>query len=109
MVEQRDVVGIDEADRTQVDLVGGKGAQLGELLRIDGVDVPDVVCVTTEVFRRVVASVPAVGALIDALSGLDPDDLDALGRRSGAVRDAIEAVAVPDVLRAAVTAAVERL
>ena len=41
MAEQPDVVGIDEADRTQVDLVGGKGALLGELRRVEGLRVED--------------------------------------------------------------------
>jgi phosphoenolpyruvate synthase/pyruvate phosphate dikinase len=40
MAEPRDVVGLDEDGATQVDLVGGKGAQLAELRTIDGVDVP---------------------------------------------------------------------
>ena len=36
----RHVVGLEEIDRTQVAVVGGKGANLGELSRIDGVRVP---------------------------------------------------------------------
>ena len=46
------VVGFSEIDATQVSLVGGKGASLGELSRIDGVSVPPGFCVTTEAFRR---------------------------------------------------------
>ena len=34
------VLGLDEVDETQVALVGGKGAQLGELSRVDGIGVP---------------------------------------------------------------------
>ncbi len=51
MAEQ-DVVGIGAVDGTQVALVGGKGAALGELARIEGVTVPDGFCVTTDAFRR---------------------------------------------------------
>jgi phosphoenolpyruvate synthase/pyruvate phosphate dikinase len=36
---ERYVLGFEETDKTQVTLVGGKGANLGELLRIDGVRV----------------------------------------------------------------------
>jgi pyruvate,water dikinase len=53
------VVGFREVDRTQVTLVGGKGAQLTDLARIDTIRVPDGFCVTTEAFRRVMADAPA--------------------------------------------------
>src|SRR4051794_3932953 len=35
-----DVLGFQDIDETQVALVGGKGAQLGELSRIEGIRVP---------------------------------------------------------------------
>ena len=37
---ERYVLGLEEIDRTQVALVGGKGANLGELSRIEGIRVP---------------------------------------------------------------------
>ena len=48
------VVGFEEIDATQAAVVGGKGAHLGELSRIDGIRVPAGFCVTTDAFRRVV-------------------------------------------------------
>ena len=48
---RRYVLGIDETDASQIAVVGGKGAHLGELARIDGVRVPAGFCVTTEAFR----------------------------------------------------------
>ena len=44
----RYVLDLDEIDRTQVAIVGGKGANLGELTRIDGITVPAGFCVTTD-------------------------------------------------------------
>ncbi|MGN6168882.1 MAG: PEP/pyruvate-binding domain-containing protein, partial [Solirubrobacteraceae bacterium] len=44
------VFGLQEIDRTQVAVVGGKGAHLGELSRIEGIHVPPGFCVTTEAF-----------------------------------------------------------
>jgi phosphoenolpyruvate synthase/pyruvate phosphate dikinase len=35
------VLGFQEIDKTKLMVVGGKGASLGELLRIEGVSVPD--------------------------------------------------------------------
>jgi rifampicin phosphotransferase len=34
------VLGLEQIDKTQVGLVGGKASQLGELSRIEGVRVP---------------------------------------------------------------------
>ena len=47
-----DVLDIQEIDRTQVAVAGGKGALLGELMQIEGVRVPPGFCITTAAFRR---------------------------------------------------------
>ena len=49
------VLGFQEIDQTQVAVVGGKGAHLAELSRIDGIRVPAGYCVTTDAFERIVA------------------------------------------------------
>ncbi|MDQ3835176.1 MAG: hypothetical protein M3315_16475, partial [Actinomycetota bacterium] len=46
------VLGFQEIDQTQVAVVGGKGAHLGELSRIEGIRVPAGFCVTTDAFQR---------------------------------------------------------
>jgi pyruvate,water dikinase len=45
------VLGLQEIDQTQVAIVGGKAAQLGELSLIEGIRVPAGFCVTTDAFR----------------------------------------------------------
>ncbi len=55
---ERYVLGLEEIDATQVAVVGGKGAHLGELSRIDGIRVPAGFCVTTDASRRVLTTVP---------------------------------------------------
>jgi len=47
------VVSLSDVDRSSHDLVGGKGANLGELLKIDGINVPNGFCVTTDAFRSI--------------------------------------------------------
>ena len=47
-----------DIDRTKVAAVGGKGAQLAELSRVDGIRVPPGFCVTTQAFRRIMAEAP---------------------------------------------------
>ena len=70
---ERYVLGLEETDKTQVALVGGKGANLGELSRIEGIRVPAGFCVTTDAFRRILTAVPWIDDQLDRLSRLDPD------------------------------------
>lgn len=106
---ERYVVGLDEVDTAYVALVGGKGAHLGELSRIDGVRVPAGFCVTTDAFRRIVAEVPSIDARLDRLSRLNPEDQEPISRLSAEIRGTLEGIAVPDDLVAAITGALGRL
>jgi pyruvate,water dikinase len=108
-VIERYVLGLEEIDKTQVALVGGKGANLGELSRIDGIRVPAGFCVTTDAFRRVMTTVPWIGDQLDRLSHLDPDDRQAIRLRSGEIRRTLEGIAIPDDLATAITRSVTRL
>ena len=104
------LLALQEIDQTQVAVVGGKGANLGELSRIDGVRVPAGFCVTTDAFRRIMAAAPSIDERLDRLSRVDPDDRDGDPRRCSAeIRAAIEAIAIPDDLAAAITRALARL
>ncbi|MYW31213.1 rifamycin-inactivating phosphotransferase [Streptomyces sp. SID2119] len=100
---------LHEADATQLALVGGKGAQLGALSRIDGIRVPDGFCVTTDAFRRVVARVPSLDDRLDRLSRSDPDDREALRTLSADVRRTIEETVLPGDLAAEIAGALARL
>ncbi len=106
---ERYVLGLEEIDKTQVALVGGKGAQLGELSRIEGIRVPAGFCVTTDAFRRILTTVPWIDDQLDRLSRLVPDDQEAMPRLSGEIRRTLEGVAIPDDLAAAITRSVARL
>ena len=106
---ERYVLGLDEIDKTQVALVGGKGANLGELSRIEGIRVPAGFCVTTDAFRRIMTTVPWIDDQLDRLSRLDPDDREAIRALSAEIRRAVEGIAIPDDLAAAITRSVARL
>src|SRR4051812_39877430 len=103
------VLGFPEIDRTQVAVVGGKGAHLGELARIDGIRVPPGFCVTTEGFRRIMADAPSMDDRLDRLSRLDPDDREAIRTISAEIRRTLEGAAMPDDLATAITDALARL
>ena len=82
----RYVLGFQEIDQTQVAVVGGKGAHLGELSRIEGIRVPAGFCVTTDAFRRIMAEAPSIDDLLDRLSRLNPDDREAIRTLSAEIR-----------------------
>jgi len=107
------VLGFQEIDQTQVAVVGGKGAHLGELSRIEGLRVPAGFCVTTEAFQRMMAEVmaeaPSIDDQLDRLSRLKPDDREAIRTLSLGVRQAIAGIAIPDDLAAAITDPLARL
>src|SRR4051812_12885199 len=108
MIEQC-VVGLHEVDETQVAVVGGKGANLGGLSRIDGIRVPAGFCVTTDAFRRIMATAPSIDDRLDQLSRLNPDDREATRTLSAEIRRTIEEIAIPGDLAAAITRALARL
>ncbi|MEU7890496.1 rifamycin-inactivating phosphotransferase [Microbispora bryophytorum] len=103
------MMGFEHIDSTNVADVGGKGAHLGELSRIDGIRVPDGFCVTTDAFRRVVADVPSIDAQLDLLSRVEPDDRAAIRALSADIRRAVEGVVLPDDLVAAIGESLARL
>ncbi len=103
------VLGLQEIDRTHVALVGGKGAHLGELSRIEGIRVPAGYCVTTDAFRRIMAEAPSIDDQLDRLSHLKPDDREAIRTLSAQIRQTLEATTIPDDLAAAITRPLARL
>jgi pyruvate,water dikinase len=104
-----DVVGFQDIDRTQTGLVGGKGANLGELSRVEGIRVPAGFCVTTAAFRRILAATPSIDERLDRLSHLEPDDREAIRALSAGIRRTLERVAIPDDLATAITRELARL
>ena len=103
------VLGLEEIDETQVAVVGGKGAHLGELSRIEGIRVPPGFCVTTDAFRRIMGEAPSIDDRLDRLSRLSADDRDGIRTLSAEIRRTFEAITIPEDLAAAITRAIARL
>ncbi|MFJ9721960.1 rifamycin-inactivating phosphotransferase [Streptomyces sp. NPDC101209] len=102
------VLDLQEADETRVAAVGGKGAHLGGLARIEGVRVPGGFCVTTDAFRRIMARIPSMADRLDELSRLDPGDREGIGTLSARIRRAVEETAIPGDIAAEITGAIAR-
>src|SRR3954451_10454704 len=108
MIEQS-VLGLQDIDEMQAAVVGGKGANLAALSRIDGIRVPAGFCVTTDAFRQIMAQAPSIDDRLDHLSRLKPDDREAIGTLSAEIRRTLEQIAIPDDLAAAITGALAQL
>jgi len=108
MIEQY-VLDLQDVDEMQVAVVGGKGAHLGGLSRIEGIRVPAGFCVTTAAFRRTMAEAPSIDDRLDQLSRLSPDDREVIGTLSAEIRQTIEGIAVPGDLAVAITRALAQL
>lgn len=103
------VVDLQDLDRTQVSVVGGKGARLGELFGIEGISVPAGVCVTTRAFTRVLEHAPGIDSRLGELSRLRPDDREAIHALSAEIRSALESVAIPDEVNSEITGELARI
>jgi phosphoenolpyruvate synthase/pyruvate phosphate dikinase len=62
------VLSFQDIDKTKVVVVGGKGANLGEISKVRGMRVPDGFCISTEAFKRIIGETPSIRELLDQLS-----------------------------------------
>src|SRR5579864_68380 len=97
------VLGFQEIDKTKLAMVGGKGANLGELSRIDGIRVPEGFCITTEAYKRMISQIPAFHALLQQLSLFKVEDRESIGDISKKIRSVIEGTVIAKEIAEAVT------
>ncbi len=103
------VLGFQDIDQTKLMLVGSKGANLGELSRIEGIRVPDGFCISTEAFKRIIGETSSINELLDQLSLLKVEDRDKIGELSGEIRRVIEGIAIPQDINEEITRFLSRL
>jgi phosphoenolpyruvate synthase/pyruvate phosphate dikinase len=97
------VLGFQEIDTTKLALVGGKGANLGELSRIEGIQVPAGFCVTTEAYKKTIEQTPELSELLEQLSHVKAKDRESVGEISAQIRRAIEETTIAEEIAEAVT------
>ncbi|MCI1858165.1 MAG: phosphoenolpyruvate synthase [Sporolactobacillus sp.] len=90
------VLGFHDIDKTKHLIVGGKGANLGELCKIAGMRVPDGFCISTAAFKRVIEEAPALNPLLNQLSLVKMENRDSIVELSGEIRRSIEGIAIPE-------------
>ncbi|HTF29994.1 MAG TPA: PEP/pyruvate-binding domain-containing protein, partial [Flavitalea sp.] len=89
------MLGFQDIDKTKLEVVGGKGANLGELSRIAGVQVPKGFCVTTDVYKEIIGNSEEFNSLLEQLAILKTDSRKGISETSAKIRRVIEEIAIP--------------
>src|ERR1044071_5082385 len=90
------VLWFQEIDRTKSMVVGGKGANLGELSGINGIQVTEGFCVTTEAYKKVTENNQELDSLLDELTHLKAEARGNISEISARIRMAIERTPIPN-------------
>jgi rifampicin phosphotransferase len=88
------VLGLQEIDRSKFLVVGGKGANLGELSRIKDIRVPEGFCVTTEAYKKMTENSQEFNTLLDALACLRAEERENIREISAKLRRYIEGIPI---------------
>ncbi len=103
------IYNLRDVDKTSVNLVGGKAANLGELTSIEGIQVPAGICISTDAFENMVLASPVINGLIAQLSSVQPADKENIAALSSEIRNAIETTTIPPELAEELTLHLDRL
>jgi pyruvate, water dikinase len=88
----------EELSRQDAETAGGKGANLGELLRI-GMPVPPGFVVTADAFLQFLKTARLHEEILGRLTGLNVDDQQALRQTAEALQDRVTKAGIPEDLR----------
>ncbi|MFD2333594.1 phosphoenolpyruvate synthase [Cohnella sp. GCM10020058] len=91
-----------EMDNTQLRLVGGKGMNLAELTKIQGIRVPEGFCVTTFGYQSALAQNETYHKLLERLSTLTVKDQEQVGEIGRSIRQTILEAEIPAEVKQAV-------
>lgn len=103
------VLGFQDISKHKLLAVGGKGANLGELSKIEGIQVPEGFCVTTLSYKKVFDNNAELNALLEQLSILKVNEREKISAISNQIRGVIEGVKIPEDIEEAVTDYVAKL
>lgn len=93
------MINLADLNKNQLDVAGGKGANLGELNRIAGLMVPSGFCITTRAYRDFVSASSEFDKLLNALEITSPDSLERLTNLAGQIRSQLDQLPMPETIR----------
>ncbi|SEM78994.1 pyruvate, water dikinase [Paenibacillus sp. cl141a] len=95
------VLDFQDMEQNQLLLVGGKGVNLGELAKIEGIHVPEGFCVTTAGYQKAIEQNETYQDLLGQLAMLKAEDRERIGEVSRKIRQIIMDAEIPaDVVKA---------
>ncbi|SHH22522.1 phosphoenolpyruvate synthase [Caloranaerobacter azorensis DSM 13643] len=87
-----------EVDKKDLSIVGGKGANLGELTR-NGINVPPGFCITSDAYSYFIEYYNLKPKIEDLIRNLDIEDSSELYKRSSKIRGYIENYDIPESIK----------
>lgn len=103
------VLSFEEIEKTSLSLVGGKGLNLGELSKMEGIQVPEGFCVTTAGFQKAIENNEPYHALLQQLSMLKAVDREQIAEISGKIRQTLLETEIPNAVVTAVADYLSRM
>lgn len=103
------VLGFQDIEKTQHSLVGGKGFNLGELTKIQGIQIPEGFCVTTLGYQKAIEQNETYHALLNRLTKLKPEDRNQISEISRKIRQTFLEAEIPADVAKEVTHQLSRL
>ncbi len=95
------VLDFEKLDKDSLDLVGGKNASLGEMIKA-GIRVPPGFAVTTDSYSAFISDSEIKDRIYAILKGLNPDDIKALDACAAEVQDLIKNTPISDEIQSAI-------
>ena len=80
------ILKFNEIDKSMLMDVGGKGVNLGELKKMDNINIPDGFCITTKAYQKAIRDNYEIKRLIDELSELMPENREKISLVSNEIR-----------------------
>ncbi len=106
MTDYKYIKWFNEIDKNDIPIVGGKGANLGELTQ-KGVDVPPGFCITAGGYKRFIELTNLEDKIKEKISDLDVEDSSELQKKSSEVRKLINEAEIPDEIKEEIVSAYE--
>ncbi|MGD2098846.1 MAG: PEP/pyruvate-binding domain-containing protein [Desulfobacterales bacterium] len=102
------ILDFEKLDKNSLPVVGGKNASLGEMIKA-AIRVPPGFAVTTDSYLLFITDAEIKNQIIERISDLDPDDVEALNNASADVQALIKKTPMPAAVRQAIQDGYSRL
>jgi len=101
IIMRKYVLHFKEIDKNHLSSVGGKGANLGELVKF-GFPVPQGFCVATSAYQAFIQTNNEMSELFNLLDRVDYDDLEQIRTLSMRIRESLKSIPIPDEIKLAI-------